>query len=222
MSLPAFCTQSELFSTAALSGTLFAQDDRYRLFAKLIYPVLVASRWVLEQCYCVEDGRPGIEPVLLLGVSILQELDGMPDRQAIEMLRYHAGWNFALNRQIGDGVFHPTTLVNFRNRLNEHQQSALGFTAILKALEKAGPLGTAGVGAGGEPSGSATLLGGALGTLRRKPGRLPCRHRDPGPQDVGSRRRRLATLAVAAQPGAVRIKFQTTGTLVGPCIPGAI
>jgi hypothetical protein len=138
MSLPAFCTQSELFSTAALSGTLFAQDDRYRLFAKLIYPVLVASRPVLEQCYCGDDGRPAIEPVLLLGVSILQELDGMPDRQAIEMLRYHAGWNFALNRQIGDGVFHSTTLVNFRNRLQEHEQSALGFTAILKALEKAG------------------------------------------------------------------------------------
>jgi IS5 family transposase len=137
MSLPAFCTQSELFSTAGLSGTLFAEADRYRLFAKLIYPVLVASRPVLEQCYCADDGRPAIEPVLLLGVSILQELDGMPDRQAIEMLRYHAGWNFALNRQIGDGVFHSTTLVNFRNRLQEHEQSALGFTAILKALEKA-------------------------------------------------------------------------------------
>lgn len=138
MSLPAFCTQSELFSTAALSGTLFAKDDRYRLFAKLIYPAVVAIRPGLEKCYCAEDGRPAVEPVLLLGVSILQELDGMPDRQAIEMLRYHAGWTFALNRQIGDGLFHPTTLVNFRHRLAEHEQSAVGFTAILKALEKAG------------------------------------------------------------------------------------
>lgn len=138
MSLPAFCTQSELFSTAALSGTLFAKDDRYRLFAKLIYPAVVATRPDLEKCYCAEDGRPAVEPVLLLGVSILQELDGMPDRQAIEMLRYHAGWNFALNRQIGDGLFHPTTLVNFRNRLQEHERSAVGFAAILKALEKAG------------------------------------------------------------------------------------
>ena len=138
MSLAAYCTQSELFSTAALSGTLFAQDDRYRLFAKLIYPAVVATRPDLEKCYCLEDGRPAIEPVLLLGVSILQELDGMPDRQAIEMLRYHAGWNFALNRQIGDGLFHPTTLVNFRNRLQEHERSAVGFAAILKALEKAG------------------------------------------------------------------------------------
>ena len=62
----------------------------------------------------------------------------MPDRQAVEMLCYHAGWNFALNRQLGDGVFHATTLVNFRARLVEHDQSTLGFTTILKALEAAG------------------------------------------------------------------------------------
>jgi transposase len=138
MSLPAFCPQSELFSTAALASQLFAEGDRYRLFAKLIYPALVSARPLLEPCYCVEEGRPAVEPVLLLGVSILQELDGMPDRQAIEMLRYHAGWNFALNRQLGDELFHSTTLVNFRHRLQEQGQSAVGFAVILKALEKAG------------------------------------------------------------------------------------
>jgi transposase len=138
MSLPGFSTQSELFSTAALSGILFAEDDRYRLFAKLVYAEVAAQRPTLEKCYCVDNGRTAVEPVLLLGVSLLQELDGMPDRLAVEMLRYHTGWNFALNRQVGDPLFHPTTLVNFRNRLEEHDLSALGFTAMLQALEKAG------------------------------------------------------------------------------------
>ena len=123
---------------ATLSASLFAAEDRYRLFAQLIYPAVVAARPVLEKCYCVEEGRPAIEPVLLLGVSILQELDGLPDRPAIEMLRYHAGWNFALNRQLGDELFHSTTLVNFRQRLQKHEQSAVGFTALLRALEQAG------------------------------------------------------------------------------------
>ena len=50
----------------------------------------------------------------------------------------HAGWNFALNRQLGDKVFHASSLVNFRNRLDEHQPSTLGFTIILNALEEAG------------------------------------------------------------------------------------
>jgi len=138
MSLPDFSTQAELFSTAGLSASLFAQTDRYRLFAKLVYPPLAAARSALEKCYCAENGRVALEPVLMLGTSILQFLDGVPDRQAVEMLRYHAGWNFALNRQLGDEVFHPSSLVNFRNRLEEHQQSALGFTIILEALEQAG------------------------------------------------------------------------------------
>ena len=138
MSLPSFSTQSELFSIAGLSSQLFAETDRYRLFAKLVYPSLARARAELEKLYCAENGRAAIEPVLMLGVSILQDLDGVPDRQAVEMLRYHAGWNFALNRQLGDAVFHPTTLVNFRNRLEEHQQSALGFKTIWQALEEAG------------------------------------------------------------------------------------
>ena len=138
MSLPAFSTQAELFSTAGLAANLFAQSDRYRLFAKMVYPHLVAARATLAKCYCQENGRVAIEPVVMLGISILQDVDGVPDRQAIEMLRYHAGWNFALNRQLGDPVFHPTTLVNFRGRLEEHEQSALGFTTILQALEEAG------------------------------------------------------------------------------------
>jgi len=138
MSLPDFSTQAELFSTAGLSASLFAPTDRYRLFAKLVYPRLAGNRAVLEKCYCAENGRMALEPVLMLGTSILQYLDGVPDRQAVEMLRYHAGWNFALNRQLGDEVFHPSSLVNFRHRLEEHQQSAVGFTTVLNALEEAG------------------------------------------------------------------------------------
>lgn len=138
MSLPDFSLQAEWFSTAGLSVRLFAETDRYRLFGKLVYPALAAARPTLEKCYGAENGRVALEPVLMLGVSLLQDLDGVPDRQAVEMLRYPAGWNFALNRQLGDPVFHPSSLVNFRQRLIEHDQSALGFTTILDALEQAG------------------------------------------------------------------------------------
>jgi len=138
VSLPAISTQAELFSTAGLSCSLFGPTDRYRLFAQTVYPAVVAARGELEKCYCPDNGRLAVEPVLMLGVSLLQYLDGLPDRQAVEMLRYHAGWNFALNRQLGDELFHPTTLVHFRQRLIEHEQSALGFKTILDALAEAG------------------------------------------------------------------------------------
>jgi len=99
--LPAFSTQAELFSTAGLSASLFPESDRYRLFAKLVYPRLAANRAALEKCSCADNGRVALEPVLMLGTSLLQYLDGVPDRQAVEMLHYHAGWNFAFNRQWG-------------------------------------------------------------------------------------------------------------------------
>jgi hypothetical protein len=114
MSLPEFSTQSSLFSTAALSGSLFEEKDRYRLFAELVFPRLVAVRPQLEGCYCADNGRVAVEPVLMLGTSLLQFLDGVTDRRAVEMLRYHVGWNFALNRQVGDELFHPSSLSNFR------------------------------------------------------------------------------------------------------------
>jgi transposase len=138
MSLPDFTTQSELFSTAGLSGSLFAPTDRFRLFAPKVYPVLVRTRSQLEGCYCADNGRMALEPVLLLGVSLLQYLEAVPDRQAVELLRYHAGWNFALNRQVGDEAFHPTTLVNFRQRLLDHELSTIGFETVLAALVEAG------------------------------------------------------------------------------------
>ena len=138
MSLPAFSTQAELFSTAGLSGQLFEATDRYRLFAQKVYPALAQIRSQLEACYCADNGRVAIEPVLLLGVSLWQYLEAVPDRQAVDMLRYHAGWNFALNRQVGDELFHPTTLVNFRQRLLDHDLSAIGFETVLEALVCAG------------------------------------------------------------------------------------
>lgn len=126
-----------LFSTAALGQSLFPPLERYRLFAQLVFPQLVRARTELAKAYSANTGRLAVEPVLLLGVSILQYLDGVPDRGAVELLRYHAGWNFALNRQLGDELFHPTTLSKFQDRLLEHQLIAAAFSAILDGQTRA-------------------------------------------------------------------------------------
>ena len=100
--------------------------------------MLAQVRSTLEACYCPDNGRVAVEPVLLLGVSLLQYLEGIPDRQAVDLLHYHAGWNFALNRQVGDELFHPSTLVNFRQRLLDHDLSRVGFETVLESLVAAG------------------------------------------------------------------------------------
>ena len=139
MSLPQFDVQGSLFeSLGSIAPQLFSDQDRYQLFAKKVWPVLARCREQLAECYAGDNGRPGIEPVALLGVLIFQFLERVPDRQAVEMVKYHLGWKLALNLKLGDPGFHPTTLVYFRQRLLEHAKSDLAFRAVLEALQAEG------------------------------------------------------------------------------------
>src|SRR5438093_405710 len=113
MSLPNFSTQSPLFSVLPPQSPFFGPEDRFRIFAQKIYPRLVAARPELMKAYCAENGRPAIEPVLLLGVSLLQYSEGASDREALELLAYHTGWALGLNCAVGEQSFHPTVLVHF-------------------------------------------------------------------------------------------------------------
>jgi transposase len=138
MSLRPFSSQSSLFGLGSLLERIFPSDNRYRLFAQTIYPLLVRQRPKLETLYCSDNGRPGLEPVVLLGVSILQYLDRLPDRQAAEAVSWNLGWKVALGWDLDAAGFHPTSLVYFRDRLLEHEEGRLAFDAILQGLEKAG------------------------------------------------------------------------------------
>ena len=65
MSLPHFTPQGSLFSTAALGQSLFSTEDRYRLFAKWVFPQLIKARPQLEKAYSANIGRQAVEPMAL-------------------------------------------------------------------------------------------------------------------------------------------------------------
>jgi transposase len=139
MSLPQFDVQGSLFeSLGAIAPDLFSEGDKYKLFAKKIWLVLAGCREQLMECYEVDNGRPGVEPVVLLGVLIFQFLERVPDRQAVELVKYHLGWKLALNLKLSEGGFHATTLVYFRQRLIEHGKAEVAMRAVLEALQKEG------------------------------------------------------------------------------------
>jgi transposase len=73
-----------------------------------------------------------------MGVTLKQFEERVPDREAVERLRYHLGWKYALNHEMNEAVFDPTVLVRFRAKLLEHEQSRLLFERILKGLQDAG------------------------------------------------------------------------------------
>jgi hypothetical protein len=87
MRLPEFSTQQSLFGVGSLSDNLFAGTKRFRLFSEKVWPLLVQARPALAPMYCADNGRPAAEPVVLAGVCLLQFLERVPDRAAMELLR---------------------------------------------------------------------------------------------------------------------------------------
>ena len=65
-----------------------------------------------------------------MGVLVLQFLERLPDRQALEMVKYHLGWKLALNLELEQKAFHPTVLCYFRQRLVENEIDGTAFRAV--------------------------------------------------------------------------------------------
>lgn len=138
MSIPKQDLQATFYDASYLTHELFKASDRYEIFRQKVLPALQASRGALCQLYCTDNGRAAIEPVTMVGVTLLQFMEKAPDRTAMEHVRLHLGWKHALNLKINDKGFHPTSLVKFRDRLVEHESGRLIFDAILQALHGAG------------------------------------------------------------------------------------
>jgi transposase len=134
MSLPPPDLQLSFFQVSELAHSLFKGGDRYSLFREHILPALEPLRDELESLYCSTNGRPAIDPVLLSGVTLLQFMEKIPDRRAVEFVRLHLGWKFALNLEIDASSFHATSLVYFRQRLLEGGKERMVFDAVLDLL----------------------------------------------------------------------------------------
>jgi transposase len=138
MSLKPIDPQRTFYHTSTLCGEMFGTTDRYRLFREKILPKLFALRGKLKSLYCENNGRPAVDPVLLAGVTLLQYMEKVADRVASEQVVYHLGWKYALDLELGDGGFHATVLVYFRDRLEEKDAERLIFDEILELLIETG------------------------------------------------------------------------------------
>ena len=138
MSLPKNRDQGSFFDASYLLEGLFNETDRFRVFQNKILPALLAIRPQLDELYCQDDGRPALDPIIMAGVTVLQFMEKAPDRKAIEMVRLHLGWKFALDLPVDFSGFHATSLVSFRTRLVEADQARIVFDGIVEALRKEG------------------------------------------------------------------------------------
>src|ERR1700730_10286637 len=102
MSLPKFDLQGFLFeSLGSIAADLFDQKDKYKLLATKVWPLLADCREELAQCYEPENGRPGIEPVVLFGSVDLSVYETRTGSAGCRDGEISFGWKLALNLKLG-------------------------------------------------------------------------------------------------------------------------
>lgn len=110
------------------------------IYRNHIRPQLEAGRDDINSMYDPVMGRPELDPVFLAGVTLLQIMERLPDRRAVQACCFDLRWRMALGIDADWKGFDPSTLVYFRNRMLEHQKATLIFEACLSAMRKSGYL----------------------------------------------------------------------------------
>jgi IS5 family transposase len=128
----------ELLDAAALCGHLvpagsvhaFLAEHRLRLFPDGLFADLFPSG----------RGRPSVPADVIATVMVLQSLEGLSDRDALDELRMNIAWKVAAGRPLDDAGFHPTVLTLWRNKLRASAAPERIFDAVRAVILETGIL----------------------------------------------------------------------------------
>jgi transposase len=82
------------------------------------------------------DGQPALAPWRLALVTIMQFVEGLSDRQAVNAVRGRIDWKYALGLELEDSGFDFSVLSEFRSRLVRSQAEQLLFEILLAQLKE--------------------------------------------------------------------------------------
>jgi IS5 family transposase len=108
----------------------FLAEHRHRLFPDRMFEDLFGSG----------RGRPSVPAETVATVMVLQSLEGLSDRDAIEALRTDLRWKVAAGLALGDEGFHPTVLTLWRNKLRASTAPERIFDAVRAVVVETGVL----------------------------------------------------------------------------------
>ena len=96
---------------------------------------------MVEPMYCQDNGRPGVDPVVLFKLVLLQHLYGLSSlRRTVEEARANLYFRWFLGYRIQEDIPHPTTVShNFRHRFTAETVHKI-FNWILNQIAEAGCL----------------------------------------------------------------------------------
>jgi IS5 family transposase len=127
---------AELLDAAALCGHLvpvgsvhaFLAEHRRALFPDELFADLFPSG----------RGRPSVPADVIATVMVLQALEGLSDRDALQSLRRDIAWKAAAGLSLGDEGFHPTVLTLWRNKLRASDRPERVFDAVRAVISATG------------------------------------------------------------------------------------
>lgn len=130
--------QRELMDATALvghlvrPGTVYAllAEHRHRLFPDEMFADLFGSG----------RGRPSVPGEVIATVLVLQSLEGLSDRDALEALRTDLRWKVAAGLRLDDEGFHPTVLTLWRNKLRASDRPKRIFAAVAAVIAESGAI----------------------------------------------------------------------------------
>lgn len=108
----------------------FLADHRQELFPDELFADLFPSG----------RGRPSVPADVIAAVMVLQALEGLSDRDAVQQLRTNIAWKVACGLALDDPGFHPTVLTLWRNRLRRSDRPQRIFDAIRRVVDETGVL----------------------------------------------------------------------------------
>src|SRR4051794_18933759 len=85
-------------------------------------------------------GRPRVPAEVVASVLVLQALEGLPDRDAVEALTFDLRWKAATGWPVDKPGFHPTVLTLWRRRLARSDRPERIFQAVREIVAASGAL----------------------------------------------------------------------------------
>jgi transposase len=116
---------------------ILAKESPYRLIGEQLYEQYREEDFA--DLYAVE-GKPGLSPVDLGFVTVLQFLEDLSDRQAAEALRVRLDWKYALHLPLGNAGFDFSVLSEYRDRLRSGGAASRFFDRLLGQMQALGLL----------------------------------------------------------------------------------
>lgn len=108
----------------------FLGEHRRRLFPDAMFSDLFPSR----------RGRPSVAGDVVATVMVLQSLEGLSDRDAVDAFRTDLKWKVACGVPLTDEGFHPTVLTLWRNRLRASDAPERIFDTVRHVVSETGVL----------------------------------------------------------------------------------